>query len=178
MVFPAEFYDYRLENVAAQLSPGWVRYPSGIFSDAFNWQTGLMVASWASQFQGISFASLLAEGVAWVNGKGGGSFVDGANRANFLGAKLIVCVNAYTDTPASVGQMAAFAKANRIPVAVWELGNEPYTTGTTFFQSGADYVAKVKPYRDAIKAADPMLPSLSFSSTPAIRIQTRPGTNR
>jgi uncharacterized protein (TIGR03437 family) len=155
VVFPAEFYDYRLENIAAQLSPAWVRYPSGIFSDAFNWQTGLMVSSWAAQFQGISFASLLAEGVPWVNGKGGGSFVDGANRANFLSAKLIVDVNAYTDTPESIGQMAAFAKANLIPVAVWELGNEPYTTGTTFFQSGADYVAKVKPYRDAIKAADP-----------------------
>ena len=49
--------------------------------------------------------------------------------------------------------MAAFAKANHIPVAVWELANEPYFY-TGFFQSGADYVARVKPYRDAIKAAD------------------------
>jgi hypothetical protein len=89
-----------------------------------------------------------------VNGKGGGSFVDGANRANFLNSKLIVCVNAFTDTPQSAGQMAAFAKANQIPVAVWELANEPYFY-TTFFQSGADYAAKMKPYYDAIKAADP-----------------------
>src|SRR5208282_1612070 len=134
--------------------PGWVRYPSGSFSDAFNWQTGLMVASWAAQFQGTNLETLLPEAVPWVNGKGGGSFVDGANRANFLGAKLIVCVNAYTDTPQSAGAMAAFAKANQIPVAVSELANEPYFY-TSFFPSGADYVAKVKPYRDAIKAADP-----------------------
>lgn len=154
VVFPAEFFDYRLNNLAAQLSPGWVRYPSGIFSDAFNWQTGLMVASWAAQFQGTNIATLLSEGVAWVNGKGGGSFVDAANRADFLGAKLIVCVNAFTDTPQSAGQMAAFAKANHIPVAVWELANEPYFY-KQFFETGADYVAKVKPYRDAIKAADP-----------------------
>ena len=154
IVFPAEFWDYRLNNLAAQLSPGWVRYPSGIFSDAFNWRTGLMVSSWAAQFQGTNIATLIADGVPWVNGKGGGSFVDAANRANFLGAKLIVSVNAFTDTPQSAGQMAAFAKANRIPVAVWELANEPYFY-TGFFQSGADYVAKVKPYRDAIKAADP-----------------------
>jgi uncharacterized protein (TIGR03437 family) len=154
VVFPAEFYDYRLNNLAAQLSPGWVRYPSGSFSDAFNWQTGLMVPSWAAQFQGTNIASLLTEAVPWVNGKGGGSFVDGANRANFLGAKLIVCVNGFTDTPQSAGQMAAFAKANRIPVAVWELSNEPYFY-TGFFSSGADYVAKMKPFRDAIKAADP-----------------------
>ncbi|SPE40142.1 exported hypothetical protein [Candidatus Sulfopaludibacter sp. SbA3] len=155
VVFPAEFFDYRLNNVAAQLSPGWVRYPSGSFSSAFSWQTGLMVPTWASQFQGTPIASLVAEGVPWVNGKGGGSFVDAANRADFLGANLIVCVNAFTDTPQSAGQMAAFAKANHIPVAVWELANEPYVTGAAFFSSGADYVAKMKPFRDAIKAADP-----------------------
>ena len=154
VVFPAEFFDYRLNNVAALLSPGWVRYPSGSFSSAFNWQTGLMVPSWVAQFQGTNIASLLTESVPWVNGKGGGSFVDGANRADFLDAKLIVCVNAFTDTPQSAGQMAAFAKANHIPVAVWELANEPYFY-SGFFQSGADYVAKMKPYRDAIKAADP-----------------------
>jgi uncharacterized protein (TIGR03437 family) len=154
VVFPAEFFDYRLNNLAAQLSPGWVRYPSGSFSDAFDWQTGLMVPAWAAQFAGTNIATLLTEGVPWTNGKGGGSFVDGANRANFLDAKLIVCVNAYTDTPASAGQMAAFAKANRIPVAVWELANEPYLY-SQFFASGAAYVAAMKPYRDAIKAADP-----------------------
>ena len=154
VVFPAEFFDYRLNNLAAQLSPGWVRYPSGSFSDAFNWQTGLMVPSWVKQFQGTNIATLLSEGLPWTNGKGGGSFVDGANRANFLAAKLIVCVNAFTDSPQSAGQMAAFAKANHIPVAVWELANEPYFYNN-FFQSGADYAAQMKPYRDAIKAADP-----------------------
>jgi uncharacterized protein (TIGR03437 family) len=154
VVFPAEYYDYRLNNVAAQLTPGWVRYPSGLFSQAFNWRTGLMVPSWVAQFQGTNVATLLSESVPWVNGKGGGSFVDAATRADFWGAKLIVSVNAYTDTPESAGQMAAFAKAHHIPVAVWELANEPYLY-KTFFTSGVDYVTKMKPYRDAIKAADP-----------------------
>src|SRR5208337_2335502 len=58
VVFPAEFFDYRLNNLAAQLAPGWVRYPSGSFSEAFNWQTGLMDPSWAAQFQGTAIASL------------------------------------------------------------------------------------------------------------------------
>lgn len=154
VVFPAEYFDYRLENLAAQLSPGWVRYPSGSFSDAFVWQTGMMNASWAAQFANTNIGTLLTEAVPWVNGKGGGSFVDGANRANFLGAKLIVCVNAYTDTPQSAGQMAAFALANNIPVDAWELANEPYLY-PGFFSSGAEYVAAMKPYRDAIKAANP-----------------------
>jgi uncharacterized protein (TIGR03437 family) len=154
VVFPAEFFDYRLNNIAAGLSPGWVRYPSGTFSQAFNWRTGLMVPSWAAQFQGTDVATLLAESVPWVNGKGGGSFVDGANRANFLDAKLIVSVNGYTDTAQSAGQMAAFAKANQIPVAVWELSNEPYLY-PGFFASAAAYLDDMKPFRDAIKAADP-----------------------
>jgi hypothetical protein len=134
VVFPAEYFDYRLNNLAAQLSPGWVRYPSGSFSSAFNWQTGLMEPDWVAQFQGTTIGALLAEGLPWADGKGGGSFVDAANRANFLGAKLIVCFNAFTDTPESAGQMAAFAKANQIPVAVWELANEPYTV-TKFFRA-------------------------------------------
>jgi uncharacterized protein (TIGR03437 family) len=154
VVFPAEFYDYRLNNIAAQLSPGWVRYPSGLFSQAFNWQTGKMEPAWVQQFQGTNIFTLLSESVAWVNGKGGGSFAGGANRANFLGAKLIVCINGYTDTAASAGQMAAFAKANQIPVAVWELSNEPYLY-TGFFASATVYLDKMKPFRDAIKAADP-----------------------
>ena len=153
VVFPAEFFDYRLNNLAAQLLPGWVRYPSGLFSNAFNWQTGLMNLSWANQFQGTNVATLLTNGVSWVNGKGGGSFVDAANRANFLNAKLIVSVNAFTDTPQSAGQMAAFAKANHIPVAVWELANEPYLY-SSFFKSGADYVTQMQTFRDASKAAD------------------------
>ena len=154
VAFPAEYFDYRLNNLAAQLSPGWVRYPSGSYSEAFDWQTGLMVPGWVEQFQGTMTGNLVSQGLPLVNGKGGGSFVDGANRADFLNAKLIVCVNAFTDTPQSAGRMAAFAKANHIPVAVWELDNEPYFYNT-FYSSGADYVAKMKPFRDAIKAADP-----------------------
>jgi hypothetical protein len=154
VTFPVEYYDTRFNGMAAQLSPGWVRYPSGLFSDAFNWQTGMMVPAWIAPFQGDSIYTLLTESVGWVNGKGGGAFLDASNRANYLGAKLIVDVNGYTDTPQSIGQMAAFAIANNIPVAVWELCNEPYFF-SQFFSSGADYVSKMKPYRDAIKAADP-----------------------
>jgi hypothetical protein len=51
-----------LNNLAAQLSPGWVRYPSGSFSDAFNWQTGLMNPDWANQFQGDCAAKCIRTG--------------------------------------------------------------------------------------------------------------------
>jgi len=165
--FPAEFYDYRLNNIAAQLSPGWVRYPSGLFSDAFDWQGGLMNPAWVSQFTGTSIYTLLDESIAWVAGKGGGSFADAANRANFLGAKLIVDVNAFTDTPESAGKMAAFALANNIPAAAWELANEAYLF-PGFFASGAEYVAAMKPYRDAIEAANPNAIVAIFFQDPAV----------
>jgi hypothetical protein len=167
VVFPAEYYDYRLNNIAAQLSPGWVRYPSGLFSDAFDWQTGMIVPSWVAQFQSTNIATLLNSSIGWVNGKGGGSFVDGANRADFLGAKLIIDVNAYTDTPQSIGQMAAFAVANHIPAAVWELANEPYLY-KGFFPSATDYLDMVKPFGEAIKAADPSAIVAVFLEDPAL----------
>lgn len=174
--FPPEFYDYRQNVIAAGLSPGWVRYPSGLFSDAFDWQTGMMVPSWVSQFSTTNIYTLLSNSIPWVNGKGGGSFVDGANRADFLGAKLIIDVNAYTDTPASIGQMAAFAKASHIPVAVWELANEPYLY-SNFFAGATDYLNAVKPFRDAIKAADPSAVVAVFLNDPG-HPRNPPGWNQ
>jgi hypothetical protein len=32
VVFPAEYFDYRFNNLAAQLSPGWLRYSGGILA--------------------------------------------------------------------------------------------------------------------------------------------------
>ena len=42
------------------------------------------------------------------------------------GAKIIASVNTYTDTTNSVAAYAQYALANHIPVAAWELANEPY----------------------------------------------------
>jgi len=163
---PYEPFDYRFNAVAAQLSPGWIRYPAGIAGDAFNWQTGLMMPSWIVPFQSTTFDTTLAQSVAWIAGKGGHQFADVGRQAVFLGAQVIVVVNAFTDTPQSAGQMAAFAKANNIPAAAWEMCNEPYFFVPLFFQSGADYAAKMKPYRDAIKAADPNAVVALFFSDP------------
>jgi len=76
-----------------------------------------------------------------------------ASRGLF-GASLIVCANGFTDTPQSIGQLAAFVKANNISVAAWELSNEPYLY-PKFFADATTYLDKMTPYRDAIKAADP-----------------------
>ncbi len=170
---PYEPFDPLFNAQAALLSPGWVRYPGGILSDAFNWQTGAsiqgeLVSSWVSQFTTTAEYQNLVQALGWVSGKGGQQFLDVGNEAAALGAQLIVVVNGYTDTPQSAGQMAAYAKANHIPVAVWELSNEPYLFVPTFFASGADYAAKMQPYAAAIKAADPDAVVAVFFADPAL----------
>lgn len=152
---PIEYFDYRFNTLALKLNPGWVRFPGGISGDAYNWQTGQEEPSWVTQFAGISVVGTLLPAMhQYLAGKGGARFIDAANRVNMLGATLIVCANAFTDTPESIGKLAAYAKANGIPVAAWELSNEPYFF-SNFYKGAVDYLNKVKPYRDAIKAADP-----------------------
>jgi uncharacterized protein (TIGR03437 family) len=157
VTIPIEPWDYHFNALAAQLSPGWIRFPGGENGDVYDWQTGLDTASWVAQFNTTSTSGTstnFPNQSNWLAGKGGEKFVDGANQANLLGAKLLVCANGFTDSAASIGQMAAYAKSNGISVAAWELSNEPYNF-PNFFSSGTDYLNKMKPYRDAIKAADP-----------------------
>jgi hypothetical protein len=73
-----------------------------------------------------------------------------------LNARIIVCVNAFTDTPESASALARYALSNNINVAAWELANEPYlfVGSSNFFTGATDYANKMKPYRDAIKAID------------------------
>jgi hypothetical protein len=157
-----EYYDPNFQHILKTLSPGWLRFPGGTDSEAFDWETGEIVSAWVqalavnpNQYQyGINLA---AQPI--VAGKGGSSIRDFANMADKIGgAKIIVSVNAFTDTPESAHDFAQYALRNHIPVAAWELANEPYTWigfPGTFFRDATDYANKMKPYRDAIKSADP-----------------------
>jgi len=86
--------------------------------------------AWYSQFPANSGIGGDSTTIALVAGRGGAKLIDAANRANLLGAPLIICVNGYTDTAASAGQLAAYVKANQVQVAAWELSNEPYLYST------------------------------------------------
>lgn len=153
-----EYYDTNFQHFTALLSPGWLRYPGGSMDDAFQWTNGVTMTNVIFEFTpGIS--NLLNDTVKLLPGKGGAQFNDfAAMCAQVGGARIVVCVNAYTDTTNSAAAFAAYARTNHIAVAAWELANEPYTlTGAgagNFFTSATDYAAKMKPYRDAIKSAD------------------------
>jgi hypothetical protein len=150
-----EYYDTNFQQITATLSPGWLRYPAGAIEDAFEWTNGLTITDWISEFPAAE-QTLLDDTVKPLTGKGGALLSDfAAMCANVGGAKIVVCVNGFTDTTNSAGAFAAYALTNHFPVAAWELCNEPYVFGHNyFFSDSADYVAKMRPYHDAIKAAD------------------------
>jgi hypothetical protein len=174
-----EYGDTNMQYYAAMLSPGWVLFPAGTTGDAFNWQTGLTDTNWVNTI-GImegpnnNASNLTAGTVLPLLGKGGAWFTNFASMADNLGgAKIIVCINGFTDTNAAdAGAFAAFAWSNHIHVAAWELCNEPYLFqgSNDFFTNGTDYANKMLPYRNAIKAADSNAVVAVFFSDPS-----RPG---
>jgi len=153
---PVEYWDYRFNSPAETLGFGWVRFPAGTNSDDYNWQTGEDDFSWWQKFPSNSGVGG-SENVIWeVAGRGGAKLIDAANRANMLGAPLIICVNGFTDTHKSAGKLAKFVKENNIQVAAWELSNEPYLYQTRPFWTNATiYLNKMYPFYEAIHAVDP-----------------------
>jgi hypothetical protein len=171
-----EYGDTNMQYYAAMLSPGWVLFPAGTTGDAFNWQTGLTDTNWVNTIglmegPNNNASNLTAGTVLPLLGKGGAWFTNFASMADNLGgAKIIVCINGFTDTNvADAGAFAAFALSNHIHVAAWELCNEPYLFqgSNDFFTNGTDYANKMLPYRNAIKAADSNAVVAVFFSDPS-----------
>jgi hypothetical protein len=152
-----EYYDTNFQQMVTALSPGWLRFPAGTESEAFDWSSGQMVQAWIDVLSENSYQSnILENALPIVAGKGGSPFSDlAAMAAKVGGAKIIVAVNTYTDTTNSVAAFAQYALTNHLSVTAWELANEPYTwIPNGLFTNGADYAAQMKPFRDAIKAVD------------------------
>jgi hypothetical protein len=170
--YSVEDYDVNFQKLSATLSPNWLRYPGGTVSEAFNWATGELVQAWVSN-PGLTEDGLQTQ-LDITAGKGGESIDNFALLAKACNAKIIVCVNGFTDTPASAGAFAAYVKAHNIPIAVWELSNEAYITKyASFWATGTDYANAMKPYRDAIKAVDPNATvSIFFYSFQTSKIST------
>ncbi|HVJ91376.1 MAG TPA: hypothetical protein VM580_16340 [Labilithrix sp.] len=150
------YLDENLQKMAAPLGIGWLRYPAGTGSDAFDWTTGQVRPEWASH-RGFSASqrTLFLDSAKLLAGSGGLKIDDMNTLVGAIGAKgIIVCINAFTDTPQSAGEFAAYAKSHNIPVLAWELANEPFYF-KKFFSSPKAYLNKMRPFRDAIKQADP-----------------------
>ena len=151
LTVPLEYWDQRFNALAQQINYGWLRFPSGTTSDIYDWQTGEEPLDWYNRFSSESVFG--PNDVQLLAGRGGARLIDAAERARRFGASLIICANGFTDTAESIGRMAAFVRDHQIPVAAWELCNEPYLF-PEFFLTATDYLDRMKTYRDAIKAID------------------------
>jgi hypothetical protein len=167
-----EFDNTNFQQMASSLSPGWIRYPSGISDDSFNWSTGLTDTNFLDVIG--SYGDTSASNSCYYTlqpllGKNGAQFTNFASMTANVGAKNIVVLNCFTDTTNSAGGFAAFALSNHIPVAAWELCNEPYnfTSGASnFFANGTDYANKMLPYANAVKKVDSNAVIAVFYSDP------------
>jgi hypothetical protein len=170
-----EYGDTNMQHYAAMLSPGWLLFPAGETGDAFKWSTGLTQTNWVNEIAtkvgpNSDTPTLTQNTIKSTLGKGGVWFTNFAALAeNLGGARIIVCINGFTDTNTSAGDFAAYAQSNHIQVAAWELCNEPYLFSgqTNFFTNSADYATRMKPFRDAIKAVDSNAVVAVFFSDPA-----------
>lgn len=166
-----EYSDPKYLQAVQALHPGFIRYPSGLPSMAFDWQTGHVNQSWITQLtpkvNSIAVAAM-NYGLKMAQAKGGACFVPGACYSDFatfvktLGARAMIDFNGWSDTNAnSAENMVLAAKTNGLNVIAWELANEPYVY-PTFFSTPASYAGFEAPYAAGMTAADPNAPVSVF----------------
>jgi hypothetical protein len=151
--FAISFRDPHYQRIAASLEPGWYRFSGGAVSNVYDWQAGDVPTEWVNQFTGNNRSRFQRE-QKLVRGRGGVRFDDYLQFAAATGARTMICFNAFTDTPKSAGKMARYVKEHDVPVIAWELANEAHLF-PSWFSGGADYVNKMRPYAEAIRAVIP-----------------------
>ena len=165
--YAVSYRDPRYQAQIALLQPGWLRFPGGTASDAFEWSTGTEPLSMVND---PAFPMGAAQNVSQTRqmllGKGPALFADFVALTTNVHCGIIVCLNTFTDSVASARAFAQYVHDQHIDVALWELGNEPefFTTtemGTVphpFYpdpDGALAYAAAVAPYAREILAVDP-----------------------
>lgn len=138
------------------MKPGWLRYFSGTMGDAFNSATGLYDYDYAWQFD---HQEQYLKGYAFTQIKGPHTIADLYQVLGRVGGKLVVTINGFTETPQMAAELARFCKNNNIEVEAWQFCNEPYfyvpNRDRYWWNDGADYALKMKPFADSIKSVFP-----------------------
>ena len=160
-----EYWDPKWLAMVAPLKPGWIRFPSGTASMAFDWETGHMNTGWISIVEPYLSSNLimgLVTAQEMTQAKGGACFSGGACGSDYatflktLGANGIVALNGFTDNiQNSDGNMAVAAQAAGISIIEWEIDNEPYDF-PLIFPTPASYAAfAYNPYYLHLHGTDP-----------------------
>lgn len=154
-----EYWDPKFTAMVAPLKPGWIRYPAGTPSIAFDWQSSHENLQWMSTLApkiGTYFTDALKLAQQLTQAKGGAAFNNYGTFLQTLGANGIVAFNGFTDgNPDSAYKMVMTAAQNGSNIVEWEIDNEPYVF-STIFPAAADYAASAySPYFQNIVAANP-----------------------
>jgi hypothetical protein len=157
-----EYFDPKFMAAVTPLKPGWVLYPAGTASLAFDWTSGHINMAWLNSLIGGSSppvtgqsADILQLSQQLTQAKGGVLFSDFATFANTLGAASIICFNSYTDNnPGSAARMALASQNLGLNVVEWEMGNEAYLY-PDIYPTAADYAVASKSHFNGILNSSP-----------------------
>lgn len=140
-----------------ELKPGWLRYFSGTMGDAFSSATGQYDLDFISMFDHKKKQFL--KGHRFTEIKGPHTLTDLYQLLGEVNGKLIITVNAFSETPEMTLELARFCKNNNIEVETWQFCNEPYfytpNRNRYWWNDGYDYAAKMQPYAEAIQQIFP-----------------------
>ncbi|MDN3666796.1 fibronectin type III domain-containing protein [Algibacter miyuki] len=135
-----------------ELKPGWLRYFSGTMGDAFSSATGQYDLDYIAMFD---HQKPFLKGHRFVEVKGPHRITDLYHLLSEINGKLVVTINAFSETPEMVTELARFCKNNNIKVETWQFCNEPYfyvpNRNRYWWNDGYDYAAKMQPYAEAIQ---------------------------
>jgi hypothetical protein len=167
-----EYFDPKFVSAVAALKPGWVRFPGGTVSLAFDWNAGHTNISWMnSLISGASpavtgqGANILTVSQQLTQAKGGVWLSDFATFAHTMGAAAVICLNTFTDTnPGSASQIALAAQSLGLNVLEWELGNEAYLYPVLYPTAGAYADSAYNPYFTDLLVGAPTAPVGLFSA--------------
>lgn len=156
------FTDPDYVDMAKDLNARWGRWSAGTANDVFNPKTGQMPEERNAQmfdnrnlYYKYDWERRIAEGKGYMDLIAYYEFLRQTD------SRLTIVVNGFTSTPDEIADLAKFCMDNNIIVDYWELNNEPYLFNggaaaiPKFYNSAVDYLNKLKPFRDAIKAVDP-----------------------
>ncbi|MBB4080134.1 arylsulfatase A-like enzyme/fibronectin type 3 domain-containing protein [Lewinella aquimaris] len=136
--------------------PGWLRFFSGTMGDAFNSATGLYDKDYALM---MDHQKQYFTGYAFTAMKGPHHISDLNDLLGENGAKLVVTINGFTESPEVTRELARFCKNHHIEVVAWQFCNEPYfyvpARDRYWWNDGYDYARKMKPHADAIRDVFP-----------------------
>lgn len=151
-------------------NPGFLRYFSGTRNDYLDMNTGYYEFQHFEQVNSDLQGGIDADGskdgwpgqapndLKWVNGKPANRIFDLYELCGEVGAKLLVTLNSFVQSPEEVKTFVKFIKNNNIIVEAYQFTNEPnfyIPNRRYFYNNGKDFAHKMKEIADAVYEIDP-----------------------